>query len=119
MLTIETVDAFVKQYLAMPEDGLFGVISKKNYFWDESGKMITKWPKGQAVMNTKVVSVTYEAAHCLYAGKLSDIGNNTWMGDFQTPGNPALFEMKEEEVLDIDYEWQFRSYESIYEASEG
>ena len=93
---------------------MFGVIEKKNYFWNKEKEMITPWPKNQACMNTKMVEVTYEAAHCLYAGRLDKIGSDIWMGDFKTPGDIELFPMKEEEVLDIDYEWEFNAYEAVY-----
>ena len=94
---------------------MFGVVNKKNYYWDESGAMVTPWPDGQDVMNTKVVGVTKEAAHCLYAGKLSDIGKGIWMGRFDVPGGIELYSMDNEfEILDVDYEWQFKMCEALY-----
>tara|TARA_B100002019_G_C21177395_1_gene551855 strand:+ start:309 stop:1013 length:705 start_codon:yes stop_codon:yes gene_type:complete len=114
MLKIETIDEFVTSYCNSKSDGMFGVIEKKNYFWNKEKEMITPWPKNQACMNTKMVEVTYEAAHCLYAGRLDKIGSDIWMGDFKTPGDIELFPMKEEEVLDIDYEWEFNAYEAVY-----
>ena len=79
-LSIETIDDFVKSYLKTASDGLFGVIAKKNYFWDDQKKLMTPWPKGYQIMNTKMVGVTYEAAHCLYAGRMDKIGEGIWMG---------------------------------------
>ena len=114
MLKIETIDEFVKSYCDSDSDGMFGVIEKKNYFWNKEKEMITPWPESQACMNTKMVGVTYEAAHCLYAGRLDKIGSGIWMGDFKKPGEIELFPMKEEEVLDIDYEWEFNAYEAVY-----
>jgi len=113
MLT-ETIDGFVKKYTESDSDGLFGVMEKKNYFWDTANKLITNWPSDHACMNTKFVEITYEAAHCLYAGKMESIGNGIWMGDFQTPGDIELYPMEEFECLDIDYEWQFNMCETIY-----
>ena len=115
-LSPQTIDNFVSKYLDIEADGLFGVIEKKNYFWDQTGKMITKWPEGQEVMNTKFVEPTYEAAHCLYAGRMSDIGKGIWMGTFQKKGDPELFPMEEMETFDIDYPWQFDAYEKLYRA---
>tara|TARA_B100000131_G_scaffold114727_1_gene111680 strand:- start:616 stop:1308 length:693 start_codon:yes stop_codon:yes gene_type:complete len=114
MLSPETIDNFIKEYQSSDSNGMFGVIEKKNYFWNREKKMITPWPDGQACMNTKMVGVTYEAAHCLYAGRLEDIGKGIWMGDFSTPGEIELFPMAEEEVLDIDYDWEFNAYEAVY-----
>jgi len=117
MLTSETIDNFIEAYMKTDSDGLFGVIEKKNYFWDTNNKLITKWTAGEACMNTKTVDATYEAAHCLYAGRLDKIKDGIWMGDFLKPGDLELFSMKEEEVLDIDYPWEFTAYESVYGAN--
>ena len=59
-------------------------------------------------MNTKYAKPIKEAAHCLYASKLSSIGENIWMGDFNKPGDIELFSVSEQECFDIDYEWQFK-----------
>ena len=115
-LKLETIENFVEFYTKTESDGLFGVIEKKNYYWDSDFKLQTPWPEGQAVMNTKFVGTTYEAAHCLYAGKMSMIGENIWMGDFMTPGDIELYPMDEREVFDIDYEWQFQYYENLYKS---
>ena len=37
------------------------------------------------------------------------------MGDFAKKGDIELVTVPEEEVFDIDYEWQFDLYEVIYE----
>ena len=114
-LKTSTIEDFIKAYMKTESDGLFGVISKKNYYWDKSGKMITEWPEGQACMNTKVVGETLEAAHCLYAGKMEDIGQGIWMGDFIEPGAIELYTIDNEfEILDIDHEWQFGMCEILY-----
>ena len=110
----ETIDNFVLEYAKTNSDGMFGVIERKDYFWNSDGKLLTPWPEGQDVMNTKFVGKTYEAAHCLYAGRMDKIGDNVWMGDFQKPGDIELFPMQEEQCLDIDYEWQFKMCESVY-----
>ena len=115
-LSIETIDDFVKSYLKTASDGLFGVIAKKNYFWDDQKKLITPWPKGYQIMNTKMVGVTYEAAHCLYAGRMDKIGEGIWMGTFNKPNDPELYPMQEKEALDIDYAWQFDMCKALYGA---
>ena len=112
ILSIQAIDNFVLSYANSNSDGSFGVIEKKNYFWDESKNFLT--PLTEAVMNTKTAQKTYEAAHCLYAGRLDKIGEDIWMGDFNKPGDIELFPIKEEEALDIDYEWQFGVCEAAY-----
>lgn len=113
-LKLETIEKFVEYYTNIESDGLFGVIEKKNYYWDSNFNLVTPWPQGQAVMNTKFVDTTYEAAHCLYAGRMSKIEKSIWMGDFMIPGDIELYPMSEREVFDIDYEWQFEYYENLY-----
>ena len=113
-LTVETIDKFIEAYMETDSDGMFGVMEKKNYFWNTDGKLITNWPEGQACMNTKFVETTHEGAHCLYAGRMDRIGDGIWMGDFQKPGDIELYPMDEFESLDIDYQWQFDMCESIY-----
>tara|TARA_R100000700_G_scaffold41211_1_gene60544 strand:+ start:1958 stop:2650 length:693 start_codon:yes stop_codon:yes gene_type:complete len=111
-LTSKTIDTFVRTYSYTESDGMFGVIRKKNYFWNFNKDLIT--PLTEAVMNTKTVAPVYEAAHCLYAGRLDRIKEGIWMGDFNIPGDIKLFQMEEQEVFDIDYEWQFTMAESLY-----
>mgnify|MGYP003649746880 CR=1 FL=1 len=115
LLTIDIIDDFVKSYINSPHDGMFSVIAKKNYFWDEDFNMITEWPEESDVLNTKLVGVTYEAAHCLYAGKLDTIKDGMWMAKPPFVKNsPALFVVPEYETFDIDYNWQFEVAESLY-----
>ena len=115
-LTIKTIDNFISEYINSDSEGMFGVIAKKNYFWNNNSKLISKWPSNQDVMNTKIVDITYEAAHCLYAGRMDLIKKGIWMGDFRVPGDIELFPMEEKECLDIDHHWQFEMCENLYKA---
>ena len=115
LLKIETIDAFISEFINQPEDNLFGVISMKDYFWNNSGMLVTPWPEGQTIMNTKAVEVTYKAAHVLYASRLDLISQNRFMGDFQKEGGIKLYPMDELECFDIDYEWQFNVAQILYE----
>ena len=114
-LTAETIDNFFKEYLSSSFDGMFGVIDKKNYFWNSNGDLITEWYNGLACMNTKFVDSTYEAANCLYGSKLSLIKDGIWMGKAPyTKNNPVIYPVSEEECFDIDYPWQFTRAELLY-----
>ena len=90
------------------------VVEKRNYFWDHDHNLITPWPAGLEIMNTKFVKPTYETAQCLYGGKLSKIGKGIWMGKFDKPGDINLFPISESESFDIDYEDQFEVIEALY-----
>lgn len=111
-LTTETIENFFEAYRKSESDGMFAVMEKMNYFWDEDFQFLT--PLRDAAMNTKNVQKTYEAAHCLYASKLSSIDDGIWMGDFSKKGDIELYPVSESECFDVDYEWQFRAYEAMY-----
>ena len=112
-LSINTIDNFVSSFLSSSYDGMFGVIKKKNYFWNKQHKMITPWPKDQTILNTKAVEESFEAAHALYASRMDIIENDKFLGEFKK-NDPVLFEMEEFETFDIDYEWQFNFAEKYY-----
>ena len=114
LLKVETIDSFVKQFIEQEEDNLFAVIEKKQYYWNKKGIMVTPWPEGQTLLNTKEVEPTYEAAHVLYASPMDLIKDYKYMGDFTEPGGIKLFPIPELEAFDIDYEWQFKVAETLY-----
>lgn len=105
-LKISTIDRFVKTFVEQDEESLFAVTEKKQYFFNKDSNLITPWPKGFKIMNTKYVEPTYEAAHVLYASRMDLIGKEEFMGDM-SKGEVKLFTMSEQEAFDIDYEWQF------------
>tara|TARA_A100001201_G_scaffold27224_1_gene29959 strand:- start:6634 stop:7320 length:687 start_codon:yes stop_codon:yes gene_type:complete len=115
LLRIHTIDNFVNQFLNQDEENLFAVFEKKQYYWNKEGALVTPWPKGQTIMNTKAVEPTYEAAHVLYASRLDLIKENKFMGDFEAEGGIKLFQMDELEAFDIDEPWQFEVAEVLYE----
>ena len=112
----ETIEKFFFDYLKSDNDGMFGVIEKKNYIWDNDGNLLTPFSTS---MNTKEAQSLSEAAHCLYAGKLDDIGHNVWMGDLSKRGDVELWPVPENETMDIDHEWQFELYETLYRSRKG
>jgi CMP-N-acetylneuraminic acid synthetase len=112
LLKIETIDSFIEKFLTSDSEGSFAVFEKKTYYWDKEGKSITDW-KGETRLNTKYVEPVYEAAHCLYASRMDIIGDNYWM-DTKSPPEPELFVMDELEAFDIDYDWQFKVGEILY-----
>ena len=113
LLKIETIDLFVESFVNSDKEGGFAVFEKKTYYSDKDRKSIRDW-KGATIMNTKVVEPIYEAAHCLYASRLDVVKDGYWM-DTKSPPQPELFVMDEFEAFDIDYEWQFKLGEKIWE----
>ena len=106
----ETIDDFIETYLKSDNDGMFGVVEKRNYYWNKIGELITKWPNDEG-MNTKRVESTYEAAHCLYASRIDIIRKNMWMGDLN---DIRIYPINEFEAFDIDYKWQFEMAEAMF-----
>ena len=117
LLKVETIDNFVKQFLNVDSNGLFGVFEKKTFLFDSEGKMLNRFfgeDKYLATLETKFVETCYEAAHSLYAGSIEDISNGIYMGTFKEPKNPNFFVMEEIECFDIDWPWQFEAAEKLY-----
>lgn len=113
LLKIETIDKFAESFINSKKEGAFAVFEKNTYYWDKEGKPITDWGDLR-IMNTKFVDPIYEAAHCLYASRMDIIKDGFWM-DNNLPPQPELFVMDELEAFDIDYEWQFKIGEQLYE----
>lgn len=113
LLKIETIDNFIKSFIESDKEGGFAVFEKKTYYWDKENNPITNWGDSR-IMNTKFVEPIYEAAHCLYASRLDIIKDGFWM-DTNLPPKPELFIMDELEAFDIDYDWQFKIGEQLYE----
>lgn len=117
LLTIETIDNFVRNFLSSDKQGAFAVFEKKTYYWDKDGKSLTDW-KGAHGMNTKFVDPVYEAAHCLYASRMDIIGQGYWV-DNKSPWDTELVVINELESYDIDYEFQFEVAEVLYKNKHG
>ena len=113
LLKIETIDNFIESFIKSDKEGGFAVFEKKTYYWDKENNPITNWGDSR-IMNTKFVEPIYEAAHCLYASRTDIIKDGFWM-DTNLPPKPELFVMDELETFDIDYEWQFKIGEQLYE----
>lgn len=113
----ETIANFVDYFVNCEEESLFSVFEKRTYYWDTDGSLLTEWPTGAEVMDTKLVKPVFEAAHSLYAGRIDLIGDGIWMNKAPyTKNSPKLYVVNENECLDIDYEWQFQAYASLYES---
>lgn len=117
LLKIETIDNFIKKFLEIESNGLFGVFEKKTFLFNSDRVMINRFfgeDKYLATLETKFVETCYEAAHSLYAGSTEDLKNGIYMGTFKEQGNPNFFVMDEIECFDIDWPWQFEVAEKLY-----
>ena len=114
LLKIDTIDEFIRSYANNDNDGFLSVVEKRNYFWDHNHNLITPWPEGHDIMNTKYVKPTYETAQCLYAGRLDKLGQGIWMGRLYNEGEVGIFPIGEEEAFDIDYPDQLVTIEALY-----
>ena len=118
LLKIRTIDDFVNNFLISSSKGQFAVFEKKHFMYDfKNHKMINNFlgeKKYLTTLETKLLEPIYEAAGCLYAGIMSDIEKNIYMGTFKFKNDPKFYIMGEEESLDIDYPWQFEIAEVLY-----
>lgn len=114
LLKIETIDKFYNHFLNSQSDNLFGVYPVRDYFWSSEGSLITNWPSGHTIMNTKAAELVYKAAHVLYASRMDLISKDVFMADFSNGSPLSLYPMEEYECFDIDFEWQFKVAELLY-----
>lgn len=115
LLKVETINNFYdfcknESYLRV-----FGVKQNKNYFFDENNKPINFNPSQG--LNTKFIKGLKEAAHCLYFMKLEDIDNNNLLGGFKDDKNPYLYEVNNDELYDIDYQYEFNIIKCYLESN--
>ena len=113
LIEVETIESFIKSFIDSDQEGAFSVFEKQTYYWGKDGKMITDWPEGQQMFNTKFVDPIYEAAHVLYASRLDIIKRGYYITD-KLPVEPHLFVINELEAFDIDYDHQFKVAEQLY-----
>lgn len=114
LLKIETIDKFIREYKESEQEGAISVFESNNYFWDPEGNMMNEWPEGFTSMNTKFVSTTRVAAHCMYGSRVDLISRGNWVTD-SIPYEVELITMPEIEAFDIDEPWQFAVAETLYE----
>lgn len=114
-LRVRTIGSFIDTFRKSDAEGMVSVRPQKTYHWNEAMELVTPWPEGQDLMNTKAVETTYEVVGALFAGRLDTIGEGKWMGSFQQPGDPALFPLPySDEALDIDTPMDFQISEAYY-----
>jgi len=112
-----TIESFIEQFMNTEANGLLAVTSHKNLFWGEDNRLINKFNgdrKYLATMETKLAETVYQPANCLYAGRMSDIANDVYMGSFTKKGDPEFFLFPNEENFDIDEMWQFNLAQFMY-----
>ena len=104
LLKINTINNFYNFCINNNYDRIFSIKENKNYFFDNNSNPINFNPE---YLNTKFVEPLKEAGHCLYLTKLEDIKNNNYLGKFKNNLSPLLYVVNEEELYDIDYQYQF------------
>tara|TARA_R110000851_G_scaffold260859_4_gene413387 strand:- start:3796 stop:4512 length:717 start_codon:yes stop_codon:yes gene_type:complete len=117
ILKISTLNSFIDFFLKSDEDSLCSVQEHRDFFFKYDGEMFQKYngtPEQKATFNTKFIEPLYSAGP-IRAGKMSDIGKNIYMGDFNIPGSVPFFHYSSDEFVDIDYQWQFDVAEVLYE----
>ena len=116
LVRIETINNFVEDFVHSPADGLFSVIEHKRFFYRSDGTIFQEFKGSQEAkitFNTKYVEPIYSGGP-LRAGKMSDVGNHIYMGDFSKPNGVPMFYYSPDEYIDIDYQYEFDIAEALY-----
>ncbi len=116
LMRSETIDRAITTFQDNDYRSLFGVVPKKNYFFDRNGTLVTPFLRDRSLiptMDTKFIDTLYEAAHCIYLWNADRFRKEKTRWSF-TKDDPFLFEVPADEAFDIDYPWQFDLAESMY-----
>lgn len=117
IVTIDTINDFICKFLESNYNGLFAVKQIKNFVYDENSRLINKFNGDydyKVTLETKMIEPIYESANTLYAGKLSDINKNIYMGTFEHRNDPELYMMNPYECFDIDYAGDWVVAQNLY-----
>ena len=104
LLKIKTINEFYNFCINNEYDRIFSIKENKNYFFNTSNKPLNFTP---GILNTKYVNPILEGGHCLYLTKLEDIKNDNYLGKFKDVSNPYLYKINNDELYDIDYQYEF------------
>jgi len=111
----KTINNFIDSFINNKCNGMMSVVCRKNILWDNKNDILNY--KTSNDFQTQTLNEYYEAAHCLYAGSMNRLKENSiHMGKF-IKKDPMIFEISEEEAFDIDNEWQFNLVKSRFTLS--
>lgn len=111
LISTSTINSFIDRFLNTDCEGMMSVIKKRNILWDAEKNVLNY--KNTTDFQTQTINEYYEAAHCLYAGSIKRLREESiHMGKFEL-NDPELFEIPENESFDVDYEWQFEMVKNI------
>lgn len=116
LLRPETIDEALKVFQENDYKSLFGVVKKKNYFFNDQSQLVSDFLADKSLLptlDTKLVGHLYEAAHSIYIWNVERMKKELNRWSF-TKNDPFLFVIPEEENFDIDYPWQFDLAECAY-----
>ena len=116
LVSIDTINKFIDKFINSEDNGLFSVVEHKRFFYEKDGNIFQKFngsEEAKRTFNTKFIEPIYSGGP-LRAGKMSDIGDNIYMGDFDK-SPPTMIVYPSKEYVDIDYQWEFDVAETLYE----
>ena len=116
LVEIDTINNFINKFLKSPSNGLFSVLEHKRFFYRKDGSSLQKFSgsnEAKSTFNTKFIEPLYSGGP-LRAGKMSDIGEHIYMGNFVNTNNPPMIDYPSDQYADIDHEWEFKAVEQLY-----
>ena len=117
IVSIETIERFILDFLKSNSNGMFAVVASRNFIFGEDGRLLPKYDAPEEYktsLESKYLEKFYTSANSLYAGKISDLEKNIYLGTFQKKGEPEFWEFPQEEFYDIDEQYQFELAEQVY-----
>lgn len=121
LLRAETVERAVRVWAATEAPSLMAVVRRDTFFFDDVGRMLNPFhgtAAQRATLETKLVGRVWEAAHAFYLWRREEVvAHNRFFP--MAPGDPFLYPIPPEEMMDVDEEWQWQRAETLYKAAHG
>ena len=117
LVNIDTINKFIDEFINSTEDGLFSVVEHKRFFYKKDGTMFQEFYGTETLkrcFNSKFIEPIYSGGP-LRAGRMSDVGKNIYMGDFDNGQPPPMWIYPSNEYTDVDYQWEFEVAEALYD----
>lgn len=109
LLKVSAVNDFITAFRESEADCMLAAVETKNYFFEPDGRALGEVSES---LNTKTAPLLYRAAHAIYATRTDHVRAGKLFGS-----PPELWAMPDDEqLIDIDWPWQFRMAETYFAA---
>lgn len=107
---VSTLQSAIDFFLQSNYTTMTSVTKRHDWIYDHNGKVLVD---GTGTGNTKLTPISYRVAHIFHCIDRERFVNEHVLWS-NTEGDPHLFEVDEQEALDVDSEYDFQLSEALY-----